>query len=59
MKLTEKQIAGIAEWLDCRMTFYIHQLTGEMEWYPDQEDPFFEPEAWQEVIEKIENDRGT
>lgn len=58
MKLTEKQIAEIAEWLDGGMTCFFHRPTGEVEWHPDQEDPFFEPEAWQEVIDKIENDWG-
>jgi hypothetical protein len=58
INLTEKQIAEIAEWLDCGMTCYFHRPTGEIEYHPDQEDPFVDPELWKEVMEKIENDWG-
>lgn len=58
MNLTEKQIAEIADWLDCGMTCYFHRPTGEIEWHPNPEDPFFDPEPWEQVIEKIENDWG-
>jgi hypothetical protein len=58
MSLTETQIAEIAEWLDCGMTCYFHLPTGEIEWHPSQEDLMFDPEPWEELIEKIENDWG-
>ncbi|WP_339701628.1 UPF0158 family protein [Algoriphagus aquimarinus] len=56
MKPTEKDIAEIADWLDCGMFCFYHKPTGVIESHPDPEDPFFDPEPWEELIEKIESD---
>ncbi|MCF8277801.1 MAG: hypothetical protein K9J17_13790 [Flavobacteriales bacterium] len=56
MKLTEEQIAEISDLLDCGMRCYYHRPTGTIESHPDPDDPYFDPEPWQDVIDKIEND---
>ena len=56
MKITDKQIEEIAEELECGMICFYHRPTGTIESYPDSEDLFFEPEPWQDIIDKIEND---
>ena len=57
MTLTEEHIAEIAELLDCGMTCFYHRPTGTIESHPDPGDLYFEPEFWQDLIDKIENDR--
>ena len=56
MKITDKQIEEIAEELECGMICFYHRPTGTIESYPDSDDLFFEPEPWQDIIDKIEND---
>lgn len=56
MKLTDEHISEIAELLDCGMVCFYHRPTGTIESYPDPDDPYFEPEFWQDTIDKIEND---
>ena len=56
MKITDKQIEEIAEELECGMVCFYHRPTGTIESYPDFDDPFFEAEPWQDIIDKIEND---
>lgn len=56
MVITEKQIIEIAELLDCGMMCFYHRPTGTIESHPDLEDPYFDPESWQDTIDKIEND---
>jgi len=58
MNLTDKQISEIAELLDCGMTCFYHISTGEIESHPDPNDGYFDPEPWQDLIDKIENDWG-
>lgn len=36
------------------MICFYHRLTGAIESHPDPNDVYFEPEPWQEVIDKIE-----
>ena len=55
MKLTEDQIKEIAELLECGHQCFIHKPTGKLEYYPDT-DYMFDPEPWQELIDKIESD---
>lgn len=51
--LNNEQIAEIAELLECGMTCFYHRPTGAIEYYPDD---LLDPEPWQEIIDKIEND---
>lgn len=56
MNLTEKDIKEIASELDIGMICFYHPPTGEIESYPDPDDILFEPEPWQEIMDKIDND---
>ena len=56
MKLTENQIKEIAELLECGQQCFIHKPTGRIESHPDTTGYFFDPEPWQELIDKIELD---
>ncbi|MGK7391226.1 MAG: UPF0158 family protein [Candidatus Cyclobacteriaceae bacterium M2_1C_046] len=56
MKPTEKHIEEIAELLDSGMICYFHLPTGTIEYHPDPNDPYFEPEFWQDTIDQIESD---
>ncbi len=56
MSLTEQNIEEIAELLDCGMICFYHRLTGTIESHPDPEDPYFDPEPWEDLIDKIESD---
>jgi len=56
MKLTEENIAEIAELLDCGMQCFYHLPTGIIESHPNPDDPYFDPEPWQDTIDKIEED---
>jgi hypothetical protein len=56
MKLTEEPILEIAQELALGMRCFYHRPTGTIESHPDEENPYFDPEPWQDVIEKIEND---
>ncbi|MBD3630295.1 hypothetical protein [Cyclobacterium sp.] len=52
----EKQIEEIADLLDCGMLCFYHRPTGTVESHPDPDDPFFDPEPWEDLMEKIEAD---
>ena len=54
MNLTDKQIAEVAGLLDCGMSCFYHLPTGTIEAHPDIENPYFDPEPWQELTDKIE-----
>lgn len=56
MKISEKDIIEIADLLDCGMICFYHRSNGSIESYPDPESDFFDPEPWQDVIDKVEND---
>ncbi|MCA1762219.1 MAG: UPF0158 family protein [Flavobacteriales bacterium] len=56
MKLTDKDIAEIAELLDCGFICFYHRPTGEIESHPDPNDIYFDPEPWEDIMAKIEND---
>jgi hypothetical protein len=57
MKISEKDIVEIAELLDCGMICYYHRTNGSIESYPDPESDFFDPEPWQDVIDKVKKDK--
>jgi hypothetical protein len=54
MKPTPKQIDEIAQMLDSGEHCFYHRSTGEIESYPDPDNPSSEPDDWQEIIDKIE-----
>lgn len=56
LKLTEAQIIEIAGEIEASMICNYHIKTGKLEIHPDPDDIDFEPEFWQEVIDKVEND---
>jgi hypothetical protein len=56
MMLTDEHIAEIADLLDSGMICYYHRPTGTIEYYPDPDNLYFDPEPWQDVIDKVEND---
>ncbi|MDR7131528.1 hypothetical protein J2X69_003892 [Algoriphagus sp. 4150] len=58
MMLTEHHIEEIAELLDCGMLCFFHTPTGTIEYHPDPENPYFEPEPWEDLFEKLESDWG-
>ena len=53
MKLTDNQIREIAELLECGLQCYVHKPTDTIEYHPDI-DEMFDPEPWQDLIDKIE-----
>ncbi|MEB2776567.1 UPF0158 family protein [Algoriphagus sp. D3-2-R+10] len=40
------------------MLCFFHIPTGTIESHPDPQDPYFDPEPWEDLIEKIESDWG-
>lgn len=56
MKVTEEQIKEIADLLDCGELCFLHEPTGTLEHYPDPDSLYFEPEPWQETMDKIDSD---
>jgi hypothetical protein len=56
MTMTKEHILEIAELLDCGMICFYHLSTGTIESHPDPYDPYYDPEPWQDIIDKIEND---
>lgn len=56
MTPTKQNISEIAELLDCGHVCFFHKPTGRIEYYPDPESGYFEPETWQETMDKIEAD---
>jgi len=57
MKLNDRQIKEIAELLDSGMTCFYHRPTGKIDYHPDINDPYFDPEPWQDTMNKIKSDR--
>ena len=57
MTMSNKNIEEIAELLDSGMTCFYHHPTGIIEYHPDLTDPYFDPESWAGVIDKIKSDR--
>lgn len=55
--MSNKNIEEIAELLDSGMTCFYHHPTGIIEYHPDLTDPYFDPESWAGVIDKIKSDR--
>ena len=56
MTFTDEIIIEIAGLLDCGMICYFHRPTGTIESHPDPNDPYFDPDPWQDIIDKVEND---
>ncbi len=56
MTIPEHKIKEIAECLDVGMIVFYHKETGDIKSHPDPDDPYFEPEPWQEQIDEIEKD---
>lgn len=56
MKLTDKHIRQIAEELECGMICFFHKESGEIAYHPDPLSPYFDPEPWEEIMDKIEED---
>jgi len=54
MKLTDNQIREIAELLECGHQCFVHKPTRTIEYHPDPLDSFYDPEPWQDLIDKIE-----
>lgn len=57
MTISEHKIKEIAGWLDIGMIVFYHKETGDIKNHPDPDDPYFDPEPWQEQIDEIEKDR--
>ena len=58
MKPTEEHVKNIAELLDCGELCFFHAPTGAIESYPDPDNPYVELEEWQEIIDRVEDDRS-
>jgi len=56
MKISEENISEIAEWLDMGMICAYHQPTETVEYHPDPLSAYFDPELWDEVMDKIDSD---
>jgi hypothetical protein len=54
MTLTSNQIKEIAELLECGLQCFVHKLTGAIEYHPDEFDILDDPEPWQDLVDKIE-----
>ncbi|MBX2843628.1 MAG: UPF0158 family protein [Flammeovirgaceae bacterium] len=55
MKLPNKIIKDIAEYLDCGMTCYLNKDTNEIKPIINSDDVFADEEPWKEGLEEIEN----
>jgi len=58
MSPTDEQIKEIVELLDCGQLCFFHKTTGSIEHYADPYGPYFDPEPWQDAIDKVEADRS-
>ena len=56
MTLNEEQIKDIAELLDSGMICFYHLPSGTIDSHPDPNDPYFDAEQWEDIIDRIEND---
>ncbi|RUA33204.1 MAG: hypothetical protein DSY77_10890 [Bacteroidetes bacterium] len=57
MILPEHKIKEIVDWLGTGMLVFYHKETGDVLYHPDPDNPYFEPELWQDQIDEIEKDR--
>jgi len=57
MKLTDKQIAEIADLLDMGQVCYFHRLTGEIKHHTDPDSLFYDPDQWEDIISAVKKDR--
>lgn len=58
MTLTDENIVEIAELLDCGMICYFHRPIGTVESHPAPNESYFDPDPWQDIIDRVENDWG-
>jgi len=58
MKLSNKAIKEIAEFLDCGLICYVHKETKEIKSIIDLDNFYSDEELWKEDIELIENNRS-
>jgi hypothetical protein len=58
MKPTEERIREIAELLDCGELCFFHEPTGTIEHHPDPDSEYFDPEPWQETLDRIDANWG-
>ena len=58
MNPSEEHIKEIAELLDCGELCFFHKPTGTIEHHPDQHSEYFDPEPWQETMDRIDADWG-
>lgn len=58
MNPTEEHIKEIAELLDCGELCYFHEATGTIEHHPDPNNEYFDPEPWQETLDRIDANWG-
>lgn len=56
MELSEKIINDIASELELGMFVFYNKRTQEVISHPDMDSPYVEPELWQDVIDKVNND---
>jgi len=54
MTIPDHKIKEIAEWLETGMMVFYHKETGDIQYHPDPDDPYFDAEPWQDQIDEIE-----
>jgi len=54
--MSDENIIKVAELLECGMICFYHRPTGAIESHPDPDDTYSDLEAWQDIIDKVEND---
>lgn len=57
MTPSDQDIKEIAGTLECGMVCYYHVLTGEIIDHPDPDGLYFEPEGWEEVMDRVEQEQ--
>lgn len=57
MNPTEEDINEIVSNLELGVLCFYHRPTGTIEWHADPLEDFFDPEPWQETIDKIKADK--
>lgn len=53
MKLSENTVREIADWLQCGLECWVHKLRGTMHFLPNTDDPYFDPEMWQDALTDV------
>ncbi|MFA0963550.1 UPF0158 family protein [Roseivirga sp. BDSF3-8] len=56
MELTREQACDIGENLEMGMECYVHKTTKAIEMLPDERNIYYEPEEWQEIIDKVKKE---